>query len=376
MNLMFPTNGRLEVFFRASNGNLGHTYQVAPNGPWADPWEDLGFPIDGTPTAFLNSDGCLQVFAIGPDNFVGYTVQTAPAQGPWSDWTSLGGNGLATDRPGESFISDVHVFGNSDGRLEVFALSLESAFGFRPYHSWQNSAGDNTTWSDWQGFPGDLLCVPGSAFLQNDDGGLVAITSDARQGNQIWVTVQNSAPAWSQQVELQYIGTGLAAFDYNGIEVFGVGEGNILGHFFQAAAGDNANWNGWNALPNNPPITNPPAVFLNQPPTGTPYREILFGGEGGQLCHIWATPDEAPVNGQWWSGWGNVCNNNPTIKWAPSVFRNADMTLEVFAVDTDGNLGHTRQSGPAAGPWTDWELLANATGCLSGPAAFRNVVRT
>ena len=74
--------------------------------------------LKGNPTVAINSDGRLEVFAVSAINNQLYHrwQTTAGSTTAWSAWTSLGGN----------IKSDPAVAVNSDGRLEVFAVSADN----------------------------------------------------------------------------------------------------------------------------------------------------------------------------------------------------------------------------------------------------------
>jgi hypothetical protein len=70
---------------------LWHNWQTAPHaGPWSG-WSSLGGVIVSDPSLALNSDGRLEVFALGLDGALWHIWQDAAHSGPWSAWASLGG---------------------------------------------------------------------------------------------------------------------------------------------------------------------------------------------------------------------------------------------------------------------------------------------
>ena len=118
------TDGRLEVFAVGSDDALWHIWQTAPNNGWSN-WRSLGGQISEVRTG-RNADGRLEIFAVGSDQAMWHIWQTAPDNG-WSGWHSLGGNVRQPD-----------VATNADGRLEVFAVGSDDAL----WHTWQ-TAPDN-----------------------------------------------------------------------------------------------------------------------------------------------------------------------------------------------------------------------------------------
>jgi GH25 family lysozyme M1 (1,4-beta-N-acetylmuramidase) len=131
-------DGRLELFATTADGRLGHTWQHWPNGAWA-PWEAIGPPAGapnlpaGPLAASANPDGRLEAFGVQTNGDVGHSWQLWPG-GPWSGWSRL-------DRgadPGSAVAIEV----NGDGRLEIFATIA----GGQLAHSWQ-TPGNQTGWS-------------------------------------------------------------------------------------------------------------------------------------------------------------------------------------------------------------------------------------
>jgi hypothetical protein len=112
------TNGRLEVFALGTDGALWHIWQTVPNGTWSS-WASLAKPPTTNSTSLgsgTNADGRIEVFTIGNDGNLWHIWQTAPG-GSWSSWNSLGkpGSGLGAYMP-------LSVSRNVDGRLEVFVI--------------------------------------------------------------------------------------------------------------------------------------------------------------------------------------------------------------------------------------------------------------
>ena len=101
------SDGRLEIFAIGTDHALWHIWQTAPHaGPWSA-WSSLGGVITSTPAVAVNTDGRIEVFARGTDGALWHIWQTAPHAGPWSTWSSLGG----------SITSDPTVAVNSDGQI-------------------------------------------------------------------------------------------------------------------------------------------------------------------------------------------------------------------------------------------------------------------
>jgi hypothetical protein len=107
--------GSIDVFVRGADGNIWFIGQTSPNGGFGG-WLSLGTPPGGRVLGDLivaqNRDGSLEVFVRGEWGLLWHAKETAPNTNDFSRWMSLGGEGLAWDRPA--------VGQNADGRLEVF----------------------------------------------------------------------------------------------------------------------------------------------------------------------------------------------------------------------------------------------------------------
>jgi hypothetical protein len=88
---------------------------------------------------------------------------------------------------------------------------------------------------------------------------------------------------------------------------------------------------------------------------------------GGGLRHIWQTSRNGPFTA--WSA-GNALLGAP-FSMPPAIASNADGTIEILAIDGNGNFQRQRESEPNAETWaSSWETLA--IGCTSAPAIGHN----
>jgi GMC oxidoreductase/FAD binding domain len=281
------TDGRLDVFAIGADRRLYNMWQQDDITGWWSKWSMLGPQIRSDPVVVQNRDGRLELFAIGPDGHVGHMWQWPRDVGGWSSWESLGPTVRAPPA----------VFQNADGRLELFAIGPDGLLG----HIWQQDR-EIGGWSDWQ----DLeVAIEGEPTLfQNGDGRL---------------------------------------------ELFALGPGDRLGHMWQVRGSDGS-WARWEDL--GPAISGKPAVFQN----ADGRLEVFAAGPRGQLGHMWQ--QESEVGG--WSEWDEL---GPELAGEPSVFQNADGRLEVFAAGPGGELGHRWQvEGPAESRWSGWEPLGPELG--------------
>jgi hypothetical protein len=97
-------------------------------------------------------------------------------------------------------------------------------------------------------------------------------------------------------------------------------------------------------------------------------QEAFRLGNDGQIWHNWQ--DKNFAGG--WAGWSHVAESSTAMSSAPTVTRNTDGRLEVFAVDKAGYVQHTYQLTPG-GAWSTWSKLGtNATFASATPTIGLN----
>lgn len=119
-------DGRLVIFAltaavdnsSAQSGSACVDTQASPGGSWIG-WSCWsGFTASSVPAVARNSDGRLEAFALGQDNYV-YTVQQTTVGGAWTGWSALPGGPIVYGNEA----SPPAVIKNSEGLLEVYVVS-------------------------------------------------------------------------------------------------------------------------------------------------------------------------------------------------------------------------------------------------------------
>jgi acylphosphatase len=311
--------------------------------PAAPGWPSLGGVIISSPAISRNSDGRLEVFAIGVDNCLYHIWQTAPNNG-WSGWGRLGNLRVK---------GTINVIRSNDGRIEVFARGEDNAI----WHIWQTAP--NNGWSNWESLGGNKTSSP-SAVVNND--GRMEVFAKGTD-NAIWQKYQTWAngPWWPVFGLWNSMGGVLtsppvAARNGDGrLEIFARGTDNAIWHRWQVSPG--GNFSGWASLGG--VLTSDPIVGVN----ADRRLEVFALGTDNAMWHIWQT---APNNG--WSGWESLGGNFPAGH-VGSVTRNSAGRLEVFARGRDNAVYHNQQI--ATPPfWSGWQSLGGNT--QGTPVAFIN----
>jgi hypothetical protein len=217
------------VFAIGKDDQLYHNWQDGSAGSFQPHWVPLGGPFSGSPSALLNSEGNIAIFARGKvSRSLMYNHQVRNASAVfWVGWSNLGG--ILTSGPNAVLTAEsmVHVFvrgvdkglfekkqvathsgtvswGKYEGLggllasnpsvpatlnpvnlLEIFVRQADKAIWFKKQVATTHEA-DSVAWSEWQSLGGTMSSGP-SVVVNND--GLLEIF--ARGVNrEIWVKRQ------------------------------------------------------------------------------------------------------------------------------------------------------------------------------------------
>merc|ERR1712076_214237 len=140
---ILSAEGFLHVFAVGQDRTLLHKFQfdnVTSAQPDWSPWQSLGGSMTSLPSAVIDSEGLLHVFARGPDRALWHKGQVAeqePRSVTWSDWTCLGG----------IFSSGPSVSLSSDGTVELFGRGLDKAIWHKAQKVTTNGTLTYDVWS-------------------------------------------------------------------------------------------------------------------------------------------------------------------------------------------------------------------------------------
>ena len=250
----------------------------------------------------------LEVFVRGADNGLYNISRGGEPSAPWSAWQQLG----LTPVGGPILAGKPTVTLNQDGRLEVF----------------------------WRGV----------------DNGLNHIVETASNSNAYLPPASLGVSIQSDPVAIQDAG--------GRIVVFYLIAQNRCEYVRQTAP----NTNSYSRLILGGIHTSNLAVERNGGAIN--HLEVFAVGTDNEMYHIWqnAPFSNGTTSGDSWSNWESLGGNHTSD---PSVVRNLDGRLEVFALGTDYAVYHMWQPASASGPWSAWERLP-ASPFTSSPVAVRD----
>jgi hypothetical protein len=298
-------SGLLHLFCIDQKGLLWMIEQGNSSGRWQN-WTALNAPAGVSLAALAvgpNQDGRLQVFAVDTTGSLHTLYETAP--GVWSAW-----NVLAPPAASPT-ITQLVVGQDPDGRLEVLAVGTDGTLRRIA------QTAPNNGWGSWTslGAPSNFYGTPDLLALgQESDGRLIVLVG----------------------------GTGLTSL--SAIEQTTPGNG----------------WNGWGPIANSeslaPKIT---ALAVARDSIGRLQVFIIYPlGEYGP--GVWYSSEQSP-NGAW-NNWQPLGGPSGSAIVTLTVGENADGRLELYSVDSSGNVWHNPQSAPGSNEWEGWTSLGSPAG--------------
>jgi hypothetical protein len=320
--LVQGANG-LEAFVRGTDNALWFAAQTSPGGSWT-PFVSLGGFIISNPTAAVDSNGRIAVFAVGGDTAVWTRVQATAGIGNYSDWTSIGG----------SSASDLAVVQEN----ALHAIPTAYLFVRGPDGAlWANFSNDVAgPWgASWTNLGGYLTSAPRAGLNVNSQATVFARGGD----NALWYR-QATSPDSITFTDWATLGGAM-----NGP----ASVAEINGYVMYRGL-DNAAWFIRDTTPFAEHTAAGPATWSDQVslggyivsnPTMPPGDLEVFAVGGDNALWVTASPGGGSPFGPWQSLGGSIVGD-------PSAMLNhSDNTVDVFAIGFDGALWHIRQSAPA-----------------------------
>jgi hypothetical protein len=316
-------DGRLEMFYVGTNGDLYHNWQTTPGGAWAGETQFTGDSARQIAVA-QNQDGLLEIFYVGSDYMLYHNRQLTPAipGGKWAGETAFSGHGA----------TQVAVAQNADGRLEIFYIGYIGN-NLDLYHNWQTAV-NSTDWAGEAWFPGDSGLQVSAG--QNADGRLeifyVGTNNDLYHH---WQTTPGG-PSWSPETRFEQDSAKqvVAGANEDGrMEIFYIGLDDYIYHNWQTTP--NGNWFGQNRFPGE----QAKQLAIGRNVDGR--MELFYIGLDGNLHHNW----QVSPNGTWADGTAFPGLSANVL----ALGQNQDGRLEIFYTNANNNLYHDWQLTPSGG---------------------------
>lgn len=298
--------GLLHLFCIDQKGMLWMIEQGRSSGRWQS-WTALNAPARvslAVLAAGSNQDGRLQVFAIDTVGSLHTIYETAP--GVWSAW-----NVLAPSAAGPA-ITQLAVGQDSAGRLEVLGIATDKTIRYIAQTAPNNGWG---SWSNLGAPAGDEVTLNLLAMGQESDGRLTVFVG----------------------------GTGLPSL--SAIEQTTTGNG----------------WSAWGPVANSeilvPKIT---ALTVARDSGGRLQAFVIYPlGEYGP--GVWYSSEQSP-NGAW-NNWQTLGAPSGSVSIVTlTMGHNADGRLDLYSLDSSGNVWHNPQTAPGSNEWSGWTSLGAPAG--------------
>jgi hypothetical protein len=180
-------DGTVTVFVRNSDDTVYRRVRIGGNGEWRD-WADTGGAAVGDPAVGHNLDGRQELFARRSDGHLWHQFQSR--KGGWSPWqdldmptgTTLAGDPVVVADDNTATVPNPdpqgHVTGNTDGRLEVFALGGDGQIWHRA-----QSAPNGPGWTAWEQLTGMSGTWVGTPAVVVAGDGRIAVLARSQDGH-------------------------------------------------------------------------------------------------------------------------------------------------------------------------------------------------
>lgn len=344
---------RTELFVLGNDKAFHHKYEKE-DGNWS-PWVDLGGEFRGGPTVVRSSDGRLEIFGRGQNNYIWHKYQVEPNSASWTQWLQLGSTA--------KFSSDPMAILSSEGFIHLFAKGADNSL----MHKTQFTNNSLFVWTDWTSLGGSLTSQPA---VMLDAEGLIHVFVRGPD-RALWHKHQigGQEPRYVKWSEWQSLGGVLASAPrvpislnvVNLLEIFVRASDKAFWHRGQVASLPNAerevDWNEWQSLG---------GVFSSGPSS-------VINGEGlietfgrGADKAIWRKTQYLSDGETKWSNWVSLRGITST---GPAVRVRGDGMLDVYVRGVDKQIwskGQNLQGNTTEfGVWKsmDGSVLAEAFAC-------------
>lgn len=317
-------DGHAEAFVRTTGGGLAHTSSQA-----GDAWS--------TPELLDGGVACGSTANYWPNLLKGAkdaeVVSPLSGGGAGHLWWSGGSYG-ASSPLGTASLSHLQSVAHFDGNLEVFALGADGAIHSNKSDRWADK------WSDWQSLGGSFR-TGASAIVWNDGHTELFATGTDGTPQHDWIeggTWHGWAPMkgelLSRPVPVRWAD--------GHVEVFATG----ADHKLQRSSITAGEWSAFEDVEPTTEIAGDPSVLMNVASKGVSAGpEVFARSMGGKIVHLaW--------DGTKYGAFTPVLDQSTFAD--PMGWVRQDDSVEIFAVDPQGDLVHSKRD---AGVWSAWASI-------------------
>jgi hypothetical protein len=296
------TDGRMEMFALGGDYAVYYQTQVSPGGAWGG-WQYLGGYVKSISVA-REQDGRLDVFAIGTDRAVYYASQTYAGSSTFGSWHYIGGVALG-----------IAVGTHSNGALEIFEIGTNH----QVYKNWENAPNG----SFQTGFNSSLGGNARAIYVANNLDQSLQLFTINQDGSVSTAWQTNNGPWSSWQPLYGALITQLAIGNDNDgrLEVFALGGDKSVYHDWETAPNAPNRWSGWYKLGG----FDIQQVTVGRRADGR-LEVVVLGGD-----NIVYEMTQAVPNGGWPGSWTSLGGNMQQLVLATA----ADNSLSLFALSHD-----------------------------------------
>ncbi len=344
-------DGRAMMFTRGRGNKLLYRAEdPTQRGGWR-PWTSLGGNLTGDPSALVQADGRVLVFARTAGNAAQY-IEQVDAAGAWGPWTTIAG---------VSALSDFALVNDNANLPEVFVRGSSS----HVYRSERDASG---AWGAWTDLGGSVATEP--VVIKKADGRLEVFAVQAPSGaandpnadrGPLVSRAQTSAGgpwgAWGSQGGSLTVTPTVAVNNDGSLEAFSRWAGGTLYHNKRSSSGS---WAGWTAIGKGMSMKQGVAVGMR--PGGK--LEVFGRGNDDQLYHL----TNKSANSSRFGNWSLVRpsrvhgGTSTYLDSAPALGTDSDGHFVIGMRSATGNFCQTSTNGRS---WSSW-TCSRAAGGLQG----------
>ena len=335
------SDGRAMMVARGGSNELLYRVEDPTKRDGWRPWKSLRGNLTGDPSALVQADGRVLVFARTAGNAAAY-IEQVDAAGTWGRWTTLAG---------VSSMSKFALVNDNTNLPEVFVRGR----GSHVYRSERDASG---AWGAWENLGGSVATEP--VVIKKADGRLEVFAVQAPSGaandpngdhgplvSRAQTSAGGSWGTWENQGGRLTVTPTVAVNNDGSLEAFSRWGGGTLYHNKRSSSGS---WAGWTAIGKGISIKQGVAVGMR--PGGK--LEVFGRGNDDQLYHL----TNKSANSSKFGNWSLVRPSrvhggiSTYLDSAPALGADSDGHFVIEMRSATGNFCQTSTNGRSWSAWT------------------------